>query len=202
MALQTSVLLYQVTTLHEARYGAGMGVALIGLPVAENNPLAISPTAFSEIKGWLEGVELLAQVNNLPITENLAADGWLVTDMELAKHLTATQKPVYMQLEASSEEALQGLLPTFNSLVGTVEAFLLSFQGELTPAACGQLKIMTQQYPLLVNAAFSPDQLPKFIEHVAPLGIALTGAKEIKTGLNDFDALADLLEAIDTDEFA
>jgi len=194
MALKTNVLLFHVSTLHEARYGAGMGVEIISLPVGTGQK-AVDEVSFAEIKGWLEGVKVYAEITDAALAENLPADGFIVSDAALATSLSGSQKAVGLLIEADSLSAIKNRLEAAKGQV----AFSVVSNPAISPE---ELKELTDAHDIYINTAFTQENIHTFIDQASPKGLAFTGAEEIKTGLNDFDELADLLEAIDTDEFA
>jgi phosphoribosylanthranilate isomerase len=54
----------------------------------------------------------------------------------------------------------------------------------------------------LLSGLRTPEEIHPMLESNHIGGIVLHPGKEIKTGLNNFDDLADVLETLDTDEFA
>ena len=69
MALSTIVLVNQISNLSDARYCAGMGVEMLGFSVEENTASYITPEAFKEISGWVAGVKLVGEVEEMPAEE-------------------------------------------------------------------------------------------------------------------------------------
>ena len=57
MSLITAIKLNSLSTLHEARYGAGMMVDYLGYSVGNDDPQRILPEVYAEITGWVEGPE-------------------------------------------------------------------------------------------------------------------------------------------------
>ncbi|MGV3539700.1 MAG: N-(5'-phosphoribosyl)anthranilate isomerase, partial [Rufibacter sp.] len=69
MALSTIVLVNHINNLSDARYCAGMGVEMLGFSLQEGEPGYVSPEAFKEISGWVSGVKLVGQVEDLPVQD-------------------------------------------------------------------------------------------------------------------------------------
>ncbi len=202
--LKTSVLVRQVSTLHDARYCAGMGVAYISIPLVNAEKGNLSPDYIKEIGEWLSGIDILGDVgDNAP--DDLAdysLDGIETTDSNLVKKLTTGEKPVFLSINISPDEldspAFRGLL---EQLEDTVESFICMAEGALEDFNREEIKSLNSTFKLFWGFTFTPENVVEFIDDCKPKGVVLQGTKEIKTGLNDFEYLADILEALDTDEY-
>ena len=53
---------------------------------------------------------------------------------------------------------------------------------------------------MILGVGIAADSVHKTLEELQLNGIALAGGEEIKPGLKDFDELADILEALETEE--
>ncbi len=65
MPLKTVVKVGQVTTLNEARYCAGMGVDMLGFVAVEGQAHYLAPELYQEIRGWISGPSIVAEVFGL-----------------------------------------------------------------------------------------------------------------------------------------
>ena len=196
MGLKTNVLLFQVATLHEARYGAGMGVEIISLPLGAKEQGKVPLADFNEIKGWLEGVKVFAEVDQLVPFEDIKADGWLVSSPEIAKALSNQEKPVGLHINISDKTKL---LEVLNNSYEDVSFFVITNASAISNL---ELNSLAEKFSIYFHGELSTENVLSFIDEVKPKGLAFTGAEEIKTGVNDFEELADILEVLDTDEFA
>src|SRR4051812_19134719 len=73
MPLKTVVKVGNISNLSDARYCAGMGVDMLGFRVLEKQENFISPRLFQEIRGWVSGPKVVAEVYGLESPEQLLA---------------------------------------------------------------------------------------------------------------------------------
>ncbi|GAA4819716.1 N-(5'-phosphoribosyl)anthranilate isomerase [Algivirga pacifica] len=205
MALKTRVIVSEVNNLHDGRYCAGMGVDMIGFPLDAGHPHHISAEVFKEIAGWLAGVQFVGQLNESSIIDLAAYEAidYLQTNnVTLLPALKKYEKPLILSVDVAtlSVEEVKTLLAEHSA---TVAFFLLTAESEeITAEQKQQLADLAKDYKVFIGFGLNADNVNEVLDAVHPEGIGLQGGVEIKTGLNDFDALADVLEAIDTDEFA
>ncbi|HEY0656099.1 MAG TPA: hypothetical protein VGD65_23350, partial [Chryseosolibacter sp.] len=81
MPLKTLVKVGNISNLSDARYCSGMGVEMLGFRVIEGQQNFVSPKLFQEIRGWVTGPKIVAEIygltspDQLPsILENYAPD--------------------------------------------------------------------------------------------------------------------------------
>src|SRR5688572_33445133 len=72
MPLKTFVKVGCITNLSDARYCAGMGVDMLGFRVVEGQEDYIKPSQFQEIRGWISGPSVVAEVYGLKSPDDLA----------------------------------------------------------------------------------------------------------------------------------
>src|SRR6187402_1005196 len=71
MALKTFVKVGSITNLSDARYCAGMGADLLGFRVVEGHESYISPKQFQEIRGWVTGPKVVAEIYGITDAQTL-----------------------------------------------------------------------------------------------------------------------------------
>jgi len=202
--LKTSVLVRQVYNLHDARYCAGMGVEYISMPLSERTKKKLSPDYVKEIGEWLSGIKILGDIRNeIPINlSEYSLDGVETNDSRLIKKLLGSNTLLYLTITISADEinspAFTGLL---DQLQDSVDFFICLAEEPLTNYDFEEIKSLNQSYKIFWGFDFSTNTISSFIEECIPKGVVLQGSEEIKTGVNDFDYLADLLETLDTDEY-
>lgn len=202
--LKTSVLVRQVYNLHDARYCAGMGVEYISMPLDETTKDKLSPDYVKEIGDWLSGIKILGDIGNeIPVNlSEYTLDGVETTDSRLLKKLSESKVPLYLTITISADEinspAFTGLL---DQLQDSVDFFICLAEGNLESFDLNEIKELNQTYNLFWGFNFSASNIIDFVDECTPKGVVLQGSEEIKTGVNDFDYLADILEALDTDEY-
>ena len=195
MALKTFVKVSGVNNLSDARYCAGMLVDQLGFNVEAVHDNYTDPKAFKEISDWLSGVDFVAEVEDE--TTNLST-------IKEAYNVQVIQIESIDQIEVASELGLDVIYKTkdldeavniWNSFGDKLSYILLETQSEVS-------SIQSQVFPLVIQGSFSVSIIHTLLENIQPHGIALVGGDEIRPGYKDFDALADILEALEIDDLA
>jgi phosphoribosylanthranilate isomerase len=199
MALAIPVKLSRVTNLSDARYGAGMGVQLMGFCMSPTNPHRISPEEFSAITGWLSGPEFVGEFDpETPlsiITETAREQDvhWVeIHDTNLVAPLKEQGFHVILVAEWNAI-ALPDTSPDYLLIYSDAEEFTV---GE----KLGQLKEINREVPLLLGSGLVADQIRDWQKASALTGVAVAGGDEIRPGYKDFDEIADILEALEVDD--
>ena len=191
MLLQTQVIVSEVTNLHDARYCAGMGVQKIAFPVDKSLEKSIEFPAWKEITEWLSGPEFGVETNTADaVKEHDFNADFCLTDNE---GLVAEQEGKFI-FKLKTPEQAQTVIPLLHT---KVDAFLLEFEGVTLEDQWQNMKSWAANYSIYIGFGITPENVEKVIEEIQPTGIGLKGGTEIKVGLNDFDGLADVLEAIE-----
>ena len=182
MPLKTFVKVGCITNLSDARYCAGMGVDMLGFRAVEGQENYIKPSQFQEIRGWIAGPLVVAEVYGLKnpnalmaIVENFKPDYLEMGISELSQFSTL---PLPLLLAAEESDALENL--------PVQPAYLISKNPFKT------------SIPQLVEVQSKGDLEPLLdIDNVK--GIALRGGAELKPGLKDYEAMSEILEFLDSD---
>ena len=199
MGLKTLVKVGEVSNLSDARYCAGMGVELIGFNLDKSSANYVSVETFTAITGWIEGVQFVAEFENSSLNEiNEMMNEYEVSFLQvnstaLVDELIAanTDKKIILKLSSSST--------TFNQ---TIEAYSDKVSYFLTEATDDKLpELQTYGAPILIGSGVSVESLEHILSVMHPAGIALKGSPEIRPGYKDFDELADILEALETEDY-
>lgn len=132
MALQTLVKLNEVRSLAEARYGAGMGVNMLGFALEKHHAHYVSPTQLQAISKWLSGVKLVGEIetSNLQVIEQLLSayrlDYLQLNDSrEIGKDLASWGVPVLIKLQLRDHDSLSSLRRRLAAYGSEVSYFLL-----------------------------------------------------------------------------
>jgi phosphoribosylanthranilate isomerase len=187
MALKTFVKVGSISNLSDARYCAGMGVDLLGFRAIEGQESYISPKQFQEIRGWVTGPQIVAEVYGITNAEQLAA-------------VLENYRPDYLELGKKEWQALRELitLPFILSIdsgetLASIEAepsfILVRERSDLAQLANDHEILLT------VESAENIERIDKQNIH----GIALSGSSEIKPGLKDYNELSEILEMLEDD---
>jgi hypothetical protein len=172
-----------VTTLSEARYAAAAGAFWIGFPMDGSLPAA----RVQEIAGWLQGPELVAEYKAWP-------DGAARLDHYQILGLD------WMEgwLSGSSMEEIPGqlilLVDAQTDLEAAPESAVLH---ALNPEIWLQRRAERPEQHWMVNlSAANPAELT-WLDAAQPYAYSLDAIGEDQTGLRDFSAWDDWLEALE-----
>ena len=184
MALKTAVYLSNVTNLSDARYGAGMGVKYLGFPMDGDN--AVDPDTYNEIINWVSGPLRVLEFRHsspeqiMAIAEKNQADYLCVTSLDKAKALCDNRYSVIWD-NINDEE-----LPEIALEAAIIHNIPVSEKTGIP-------------YPVLLARDISPENVDNVLGHPHLSGITLYGSDEIRPGYKDYDQIADILEALETD---
>ena len=205
MALKILTLVTNINNLSDARYCAGMGVDIISFGLTENQTGYIPPTAVNEITGWIAGVQVAGEfyesaaeeINQLAETCNLSQV--LLTSSYLIDELKKIKIPVIQQVQVYKDTTEDVLVPRIEVYKDYVSAFLLTSTDFTTIDEINipLLKSLSSRYAVILGFGLRKENILYVLEQVNPGGIALRGSDEIKPGLKNFDALADILELLE-----
>ena len=198
MALKTFVKVSGVNNLSDARYCAGMGVNQIGFNIEENHTNYTDPQSFKELSDWVSGVEFVGEIESEEsagkinsLIENYEFQAIQVASQALINEAAETGKEVIFYT-TSAEEA-----KNVATEYGAQLAYIL-----LESENLDLLEDISSQCAVIIASGFNADNLDDVLNQYNPKGIALKGSDEIRPGFKDFDEMADILEALDADEWA
>ena len=204
MALKTFVKINQINNLTDARYCAGMTVNLLGFCINPENPHYVSPEEFEEITGWLSGVEFVGEISGISVEE---------IRNQLAKYsgLTWVEHNRLEELIPLSDLGLSLIykchLDEINHLdleleekLGSNTLYLHLSEIDAVKEKEEEIRVLAEKFPVILADGFHADDVVEVIEDLPIYGISLNGGTEIKTGLRDFDQMADILEALEIEE--
>ena len=206
MQLKTLVKVSTVNNLSDARYCAGMGVAMMGFSLDRTHIHYTSPEKFRAITQWVEGVALVGELSAAdPATirhmlAQYTLDYLQITYPIALPSITSLAIPVVLKLNLQGNESLASLHTLMNAYVPHIKYFLLettSTHATITASLQTTIDSLANSFPILQGCNISTKSLPHLLDTKLQ-GIALQGEKEMKPGYKDFDALADVLEYLST----
>lgn len=207
--LTSFVKISNVTNLSDARYCAGMGVEMLGFSIDEDSPVYISPKKFAEMKGWIAGVQIVAETTQtdpvllVKMLEEYPCEALQVSDPDLLPLLNRElDKPLLLRVDVDHFEAdeLDALMGRYQS---EVTYFLLESEqnAELTREWKDYITRLSREYPILLGFGLeNQDDVLDAVEELNVKGIALRGSEEIRPGYKDFGSMMDILEALEEDD--
>lgn len=187
MGLKTVVKTGGITNLSDARYCAGMGVDFLGFRVIEGQPNAISAKTYQEIRGWVTGPQIVAEIYGIEsheslsgIMENFQPDFYELSTAELPLVGGYLTLPFILYLKDGEH------LPELD----TPPAYVLV--NRLNPEV---MKLLPETEVLV--AVNSPEELRDVVSQTGITGVSVNGGTEIKPGLRNFEDLALILESLE-----
>ena len=224
MALKTFVKISAVTNLSDARYCAGMGVDMLGFALEADNPDFITPEKYTEIIGWLSGVQFvgefetsnLEQINrileNYPINALQIANEDVIAEIQYKKEKEDLEDfiPIIFKINLNQNDRnlndslnFDELSTLFEKYKKTVAYFLLENKNKindtLSPKEQEELLKLTAKFPIILGFCVNKNNVNDLIDNYKIAGISLKGGTEIRAGYKDFDDLAEILEVIEID---
>ena len=204
MLLKTLVKISGVNNLSDARYCAGMGVAMMGFPLDHHHAHYLSPEQFKAITHWVQGVALVGELSTTdPAVIRQTLDqyplDYLQLDAPIAPQSIADLAvPVLIRCKLQGHETLAALRALMGTYAPYSKYFLLEAAAARTPtlnALQTTVDQLAQQFPILQGYHITPASLPQLLA-TRLQGIALQGGTETKPGYKDFDQLAAVLECL------
>lgn len=208
MALRTFVKVSAVNNLTDARYCAGMYVNLLGFSLEKDGKNFVSPEKHKEITDWLSGLEYVAefdQADGDTISDALASyEGFSFIESERLEVLEQLSKKGYgliLRKEIKCEDDLD-LSTAELETIQRLQIILLLIGDDITISEKAQKKIagLSSKVEVLLGFGLEAEQIDKLLEATQVKGIALHGGEEIRPGFKDFDELAEILEALETED--
>ncbi|HOX82866.1 MAG TPA: hypothetical protein PLJ60_13820 [Chryseolinea sp.] len=183
MPLKTFVKVGSITNLSDARYCAGMGADLLGFNTIEGKDNYLSPKQFQEIRGWVTGPKVVAEVSGVQSGSQLAS-------------IVENYQPDFLELGLAELPFLSGnTIPFILRIDAKIPVGNLIQQPDFVLASSFVEGI---NYPLLIEVT-SLAEAEQAFQHSSIKGIALRGSAEISPGLKNYDELAEVLEFLDVD---
>lgn len=189
MALKTFVKINSVNNLSDARYCAGMNVNIIGFDVK-----LVNSEQFKEITSWVSGVEYAAEVNEMKegLFEEYDVE-YLESDIQdNLIHSDHKIKTIY-------RTNVEGLNSEISS---KIDLILITGEGEISKSDIDLIKSKANDFKILLGYGLNDQNVDQVLAETNAYGIALSAGDEIRPGYKDYDELADILEALEIDEWA
>ncbi|MEO7992193.1 MAG: N-(5'-phosphoribosyl)anthranilate isomerase [Chryseolinea sp.] len=183
MPLKTFVKVGSITNLSDARYCAGMGADMLGFNAVEGKDHYLSPKQFQEIRGWVTGPLVVAEVSGLQSAAQLT-------------RIIENYQPDYLELGLAELPFLsENLIPFILRLDKELSSVNLPNKPAFILASTFLSNTIS---PLLIEVS-SLAEAEQALQHTTIKGIALRGSAEISPGLKTYNELAEVLELLDAD---
>ncbi len=206
MALKIKVKIDGVSNLHEARYCAGMGVDFLGITLDQKSDSYINLEDFKTLKNWLSGSYFVGELNGItsPLNDNLIQNygfDYIETDFKGYTNIISQKKlPLFYNYAYNPKKDKQLILKELQIHQKYVHYFFLRGTMPLNPLLIETLAFVSQHLPIFLGFNIKKENLDLILKNIKPVGLILPGSTELKTGLNDFDELANILEALEIED--
>jgi phosphoribosylanthranilate isomerase len=197
MPLKTLVKVGNISNLSDARYCAGMGAEMLGFSVIEGQDNFINPKSFQEIRGWVSGPSIVAELYGMTNQTNLdlVIENYRPELLELSitdiSILPNTSLPLIISIDQSISKIELDLLESIKDRISflLIDNPIVSFNF---------IEQTSRRFPVFVMIRSSVN-LNELLNANVINGIALNGSQEIKPGLKDYSHLANVLEQLETE---
>ena len=192
------LLIRGINNLSDARYCAGMGADKLTFILDPALPGHLDTKTVKELAGWIAGVELIGEFDQLSaheinaIAAECALDAVLLHRSRPADELAEIAPPVYLELGPDFPEAAAAL-PA--SPVG----FILELPAPRAAAPRAVVAGIARQRPLWLGPGLHPAQAQELASQLPLAGLSFPSGDEVKPGLRDFDQLEAVFEALEVD---
>ena len=191
MSLRTIVKVSHISNLSDARYCAGMGVELLGFRVTPGSENFISPQVFQDIRGWIAGPRIIAEVYGLK-------------DLQQLNTIRGDYGPDYLEMTFSEFSKFRQVLPLPAIVHFPEPREMLSVAGDkmiayaVVDAENGCSDIANAGFPVLVNVR-SAGELDQKLSQGCFQGVVLDGPQQLRPGVTSYEQLGSILEALEED---
>lgn len=182
MPLKTLVKVGSITNLTDARYCAGMEVDMLGFRVVAGQENYIPPSQFQEIRGWITGPLIVAEIYGLTSA----------ADLEV---ILENYKPNYLEMGLKELTQFDQLsLPVLLTINAAEDISGIAIK----PAYVISKSLLKSSIPLLIEVS-ATDVVPSLLENDSVSGLVLKGSNEQRPGLKEFGIMNDVLELLESD---
>ena len=191
------LLIRGINNLSDARYCAGMGADKLTFVLDPALPGHLDAKAMKELSGWIAGVELIGEFDQLSAPEinalaaECALDAVLLRSHRTPDELAEIAPPVYLELPAAGLATGPAALPA-----GPV-GFVVELPAEAAVNAPASLAALASQVPLWLGPGLHPEVARELAARLPLAGLSFPSGDEVKPGLRDFDQLEAVFEALE-----
>jgi phosphoribosylanthranilate isomerase len=188
MPLKTTVKVSHISNLSDARYCAGMGVEMLGFRVIPGAEDYMAPNLFQDIRGWIAGPAIVAEIYGL-------------SDKEQLEEVVQKYAPDYFELSFEEYRKFEKdlALPCMVYFADSMQARAMP-EGKVSHALVDEnttcKDIESFNIPVLINIT-AVDQLREKLTAACFKGVVLQGPKESRPGITNYEQLGSILEALE-----
>lgn len=209
------LLIRGINNLSDARYCAGMGADKLTFVLDPALPDHLDPKTVKELAGWIAGVELIGEFDQLSAAEinalatECALDAVLLRSFRTAAELAEIAPPIYVELGYETVSAQAGSLneqvgwsykaTSDQALPAGVSGWVVELPATVATATMDLLNSIGRQRPLWVGPGLLPERAREMASQLPLAGLSFPSGDEVKPGLRDFDQLEAVFEALEVD---
>jgi len=192
------LLIRGINNLSDARYCAGMGADKLTFILDPALPGHLDTRTVKELTGWIAGVELIGEFDQLnsfeinAIAAECSLDAVLLRRPRPAAELAEIAPPVYVELAPDPADWPQPLPAPAVGLVVELPEIIPE------PLRAALLEIARHQ-TLWLGPGLRPARAHALTSQYSLAGLSLPSGDEVKPGLRDFDQLEAVFEALEID---
>ena len=201
MQLKPLVKVSAITNLADARYCAGMDVAMMGFSLDHGSTRYVSPEQFEAITQWIEGVALVGELNDTdPTMVNNTLDQYTLDYLQLNHPIALPDIkelaiPVVLKINLRGDEKLPSLRTLMEGYTPYIKYFLLEttllHEGAITSLQ-PTIDCLADRFPILQGYHIATDNLPDLLNSKVR-GIALQWGVGTKSSDKDFELMVEVL---------
>ena len=192
------LLIRSINNLSDARFCAGMGADKLTFILDPSLPGHLNTKAVKELAGWIAGVELIGEFDQLSsfeinaIAAECALDAVLLRTPRTPEQLSEIAPPVYIELspESAADVPYQAV---------TVVGLIVELPEVISHETLTALRNLSQQQALWLGPGLHPTRARALTQQFKLAGLVFPSGDEVKPGLRDFDQLEAVFEALETE---
>ncbi|MDQ2772084.1 MAG: hypothetical protein M3Y54_16480 [Bacteroidota bacterium] len=194
----TPLLIRGINNLSDARYCAGMGADKITFVLDPHLPGHLDARTVKELTGWVAGVELIGEFDQLSaadinaLSAECGLDAVLLRSHRSAVAIAEIAPPVYLELTGFELSTLAG---QSSSALGLI----LELPPQISPAQQAEVAALAARHPLWLGPGLNPKRALELATQLPLAGLTFPAGDEVKPGLRDFDQLEAVFEALETE---
>ena len=200
--------LSNITNLHDARFGAGMGTVLdmmIGFSLNPSTKNYVTEQDFVQISGWITGCKIVAELEGNTISEEahqiLSNADYKIDFIQVSQHsLFSELKSKNYRFPIIYSTQLEDL-ENFESRETKIAYFLIEpSQENITEKEIQILQKLSNQFPIILGFGITSENIIDLLSQTNIQGIAFKGQAETEIGMGgytDFDEISDILEKVE-----
>jgi phosphoribosylanthranilate isomerase len=190
MPLKTTVKVSHISNLSDARYCAGMGVAMLGFQVIAGSEHYMPAERFQDIRGWISGPQIIAELYGVSRPGEIAS-------------VIETYAPDYLELTLTEFQNFEDNLPLpcivhlSRDEIASIKAnekiayLLVSTDTHCEDIAGTGFDVLSK----IASLAELNEKIPKQCFQ----GFVLEGPHELRPGVTNYEQLGNILEALEED---